>query len=112
MPPSPSAAASLRAVFLAFFSMLDRRKRLHREISEQLPVQRSDVAATAIPAMSLIEQMSVQRAPVTAFAPRTQAARAYRTLWAELTSAEPGPAEVRAIRAPATASSEGLGRLA
>ena len=29
---------------LAFFSMIDRRKRLHREIAEQLPAQRSDVA--------------------------------------------------------------------
>src|SRR5580658_6930252 len=34
-----------RPAILAFFSMLDRRKRLHREISEQLPKQRSDVAA-------------------------------------------------------------------
>jgi hypothetical protein len=32
----------------------------------------------------VIEQMSVRRAPVTQFAPRTQAARAYRTLWDEL----------------------------
>ena len=70
------------------------------------------VSPTAIPSLSIIERMSVERAPVTAFAPRTQAARAYRTLWAELTSTEPGPAEVRAIRVPATASSEGLGRLA
>jgi cellulose biosynthesis protein BcsQ len=72
-----------RPQILAFFSMLDRRKRLHREISEQLPTQRSDVAATAIPAISLIEQMSVQRAPVTAFAPRSAAARRYGELWAE-----------------------------
>jgi len=72
-----------RPQILAFFSMLDRRKRLHREISEQLPAKRQDVAATAIPAISLIEQMSVQRAPVTAFAPRSAAARRYAELWAE-----------------------------
>ena len=72
-----------RPAILAFFSMTDRRKRLHREISEQLPAQRADVAATAIPALSLIEQMSVQRAPVTAFAPRSAAARRYAALWAE-----------------------------
>jgi hypothetical protein len=41
----------------------------------------------------LIERMSVERAPVTAFAPRTQAARAYRELWAELTA--PMPAQQR-----------------
>ena len=96
----------------AFFSMADRRKKLHREIIQDLSSERALVSPTAIPSLSVIERMSVERAPVTAFAPRTQAARAYRTLWAELTSAEPGPAEVRAIRAPATASSEGLGRLA
>jgi len=31
----------------------------------------------------VIERMSVQRAPVTATAPRSQAARCYRELWQE-----------------------------
>jgi cellulose biosynthesis protein BcsQ len=70
-----------RPAILAFFSMLDRRKRLHTEIARDLPAQRSDVATAAIPALSLIEQMSVRRAPVTAFAPRSAAARQYRELW-------------------------------
>jgi chromosome partitioning protein len=73
-----------RPAILAFFSMIDRRKRLHKEISEQLPEQRDDVAATAIPAISMIERMSVERAPVTAFAPRSAAARRYTELWAEV----------------------------
>jgi cellulose biosynthesis protein BcsQ len=68
----------------AFFSMVDRRKRLHQEISEKLLAERSGVSATPIPALSLIERMSVERAPVTAFAPRSQAASAFRSLWAEL----------------------------
>jgi cellulose biosynthesis protein BcsQ len=78
---------------LAFFSMIDRRKRLHLEIAEQLPAQRSDVAATAIPALSMIEQMSVRRAPVTVFAPRSIAARSYEALWSEVRarSALPAP---------------------
>ena len=42
--------------------MIDRRKRLHREIAERLPEERSDVARTAIPALSLIERMSLERA--------------------------------------------------
>jgi chromosome partitioning protein len=74
----------------AFFSMVDRRKKLHKEIIQDLSAERSLVSPTAIPALSIIERMSVERAPVTAFAPRTQAARAYRALWAELTSAEHG----------------------
>jgi chromosome partitioning protein len=68
---------------LAFFSMIDRRKRLHTQIATDLPKERSDVAAAVIPAASIIEQMSVHRAPVTAFAPRSQAARQYRDLWHE-----------------------------
>jgi cellulose biosynthesis protein BcsQ len=69
---------------LAFFSMVDRRKKLHREITEQLTAQRPEVASTVIPALSVIETMSVERAPVTVFAPATSAAKAYRSLWAEL----------------------------
>jgi len=73
-----------RPGILAFCSMIDRRKRLHRQIVEQLPTERKDVAATAIPALSLIERMAVQRAPVPAFAPRSEAARSYTRLWAEV----------------------------
>ncbi len=72
-----------RPDILAFFSMLDRRKRLHMQILHDLPAQRPDIATSAIAALSLIEQMSVRRAPVTAFAPRTAAARQYRELWRE-----------------------------
>ena len=68
----------------AFFSMVDRRKKLHREITEKLSVERTEVARTVIPALSVIETMSVERAPVVVFAPNTAATRAYRGLWAEL----------------------------
>ena len=69
----------------AFFSMVDRRKRLHQDIIKDLQNERPDVASSSIPSLSLIERMSVERAPVTAFAPRSVAARAYRHLWIELT---------------------------
>ena len=72
----------------AFFSMVDRRKRLHSEVIKDLSSERPWVARTVIPALSLIERMSIERAPVTVFAPRSQAARAYRALWSEL-----GPAD-------------------
>jgi len=75
-----------RPDILAFFSMVDRRKKLHKEISQALSSQRAEVAATAIPALSMIERMSVERSPVTVFAPRSSAARAYRSLWSELRS--------------------------
>ena len=75
----------------AFFSMVDRRKRLHQDITAKLSAERPWVAATPIPALSLIERMSVERAPVTVFAPRSQAARAFRALWDELSAADTAP---------------------
>jgi len=73
-----------RPEILAFFSMVDRRKRLHREITEKLAAEGYEVARTPIPALSVIELMSVERAPVAVFAPNSAAAKAYRALWAEL----------------------------
>jgi cellulose biosynthesis protein BcsQ len=73
-----------RPEIVAFFSMVDRRKRLHREVVETLPVGRSDVARAAIPAATEVEQMGVRRAPVVVTAPRSRSARAYTELWAEL----------------------------
>jgi chromosome partitioning protein len=72
-----------RPKVLAFFSMIDRRKRLHNQIAQDLPAGRPDFAAAAIPALSVIEQMSVHRAPVSVFSPRSQAARQYAALWQE-----------------------------
>ena len=73
-----------RPDLLAFFSMVDRRKRIHREIAERLPRERADIAATAIPALAVIERMAAERSPVPAFAPRSPADRAYRELWEEV----------------------------
>lgn len=72
-----------RPDLLGFFSMVDRRKKLHREVLDQLPAQRTDIAKTVIPALSLVEQMGEHRAPLPAFAPRSPAARCYEQLWLE-----------------------------
>jgi chromosome partitioning protein len=67
-----------------FFSMVDGRKRLHREVIERLRGERSDLAETVIPALSLVEQMAVHQAPLPVFAPRSQVTRRYEELWAEV----------------------------
>jgi chromosome partitioning protein len=69
---------------LAFFSMVDRRKKLHREIVEELSVKREGIARTAIPSAALIENMSVERSPVAASAPSSAIVKAYKALWAEI----------------------------
>jgi chromosome partitioning protein len=74
-----------RPRILAFFSMADARKTLHREIMGEL-VASSDgaVLAAAIPAASDVEQMASRRRPLAAFAPRGRAALAYGALWTEV----------------------------
>jgi chromosome partitioning protein len=72
----------------AFFSMLDRRKRLHHDVMQHLAVERPGILTTAIPSLSIIEQMAEQRAPVTAFAPYSAAALCYEALWDELKATE------------------------
>lgn len=68
---------------LGFFSMVDRRKHLHRDIVERLASERTDIASTSIPALSLIEQMATRRQPLPAYAPRSDAAKRYELLWAQ-----------------------------
>jgi chromosome partitioning protein len=62
---------------LPFLSMVDRRKRMHRELAEEL----ADVAGIAIPNASAVEQMGARRAPLVVTQPRSPAARAYAALW-------------------------------
>jgi chromosome partitioning protein len=66
---------------VAFFSMVDGRKRLHREVVATLPDRRDDLVTSAIPAASEVELMGVTRSPVVVQFPRSRAARAYRALW-------------------------------
>ena len=69
---------------LAFFSMVDNRKTLHRELVEKITAENDDVLTTRIPATSDIERMGVHRAPVASTAPRSRSAVAYPDLWAEI----------------------------
>ena len=69
---------------LAFFSMVDGRKRLHREVMEALRADRASVLAAAIPASAAVERMGLARDVVASFAPGGRAARAYEALWSEV----------------------------
>ena len=75
-----------RPEVVGFFSMADRRKRMHRDVIDAIPRGGTRVADTVIPALSIIEQMAERRAPVPAFAPTSRAALCYEQLWAEVRS--------------------------
>jgi chromosome partitioning protein len=69
---------------MAFLSMVDRRRALHRDVTERLTDRYGDVAKTVIPSSATIERMGQRRAPLGVWAARTGAAAAYRELWAEV----------------------------
>ncbi|MGH9282171.1 MAG: ParA family protein [Acidimicrobiales bacterium] len=71
---------------LPHFTMVDRRKRLHRELVETLAARWPAFLTTVVPSASAVERMGVERAPVAVFAPATAAARSYRELWAEVSA--------------------------
>ena len=66
---------------LAFFSMVDRRKKLHRELVESLPRELPGMAEVAIPNASVVELMGLRREPVVTSAAGHKAALAYDELW-------------------------------
>lgn len=72
-----------RRVF-AFFSMVDGRKKLHRTLIDEARKTFDQVLDTAIPYLSHVEQMGLNRAPVPVFAPGSASANAYQTLWLEV----------------------------
>jgi cellulose biosynthesis protein BcsQ len=70
---------------LAFFSMVDRRRKLHRELVDQLRATLGDqLLEAAIPLSADIERMGAARDVVAAYAPRGRAAVAYEALWSDV----------------------------
>jgi chromosome partitioning protein len=69
---------------IAFFSMVDGRKRLHREVIAELSAAHPGVLASVIPAASDIERMSLNRRVLAQTAPRSRGGQAYEALWSEL----------------------------
>lgn len=77
---------SLSPELLPFFSMVDRRKSLHRNVSENRHEHPVPLLESSIPYSSIVEQMGVYRKPLTAFAASSPAAKAYDALWREISS--------------------------
>lgn len=72
------------ATVIPFFSMVDRRKGLHRSVVESFSRQHPELARTAIPYAREVEAMCEHRLPVACFAPRSHSALAFEHLWQEL----------------------------
>lgn len=71
-------------LILSFLSLVDRRKKLHRELAEAAAQEFKGLLRASIPYSADAERMSSAREPVALCAPRSSAAKAYHNLWVEV----------------------------
>lgn len=78
-------------VLRPFFSMVQKRNKMHREIMAELPSLHPGFLKTAIPFSADVEKMGLHRMPLLAYSRACVAAKAYRALCDEILSLT-GPA--------------------
>ncbi|MDQ1288819.1 MAG: chromosome partitioning protein [Actinomycetota bacterium] len=66
---------------VGFLSMVDRRKRSHRDLAATVPRDHPGVRPVVVPSLAVVEQMAEHRTPVPLFAPASPATAAYEQLW-------------------------------
>jgi cellulose biosynthesis protein BcsQ len=101
-----SAAGWSDLVLVPFFSMVDRRKSLHRDLIESTRLRFPQILTAEVPYWSDIERMSVRRAPLSAYAPKSEAAQAYAALWAQIHERMSMPASSAAAHETSAAGQE------
>ena len=69
-----------------FFSMVQKRNKMHREIMDALPASHPGFLKTVIPFSADVEKMGLHRMPLLAYSHACEAARAYRALCDEILS--------------------------
>ena len=67
-----------------FFSMVDRHKKMHKELMVAVAEEFSGVLQSFIPYLAQIEKMGIHREPVAVFAPRSVASKSYQNLWRQV----------------------------
>jgi len=68
----------------SFFSMVDRRKKMHNAWIGRIEQMRPLMFNAKIPALSEVELMGEMRAPLTAFRPKSRVTAEFRKLWREI----------------------------
>jgi chromosome partitioning protein len=119
--PSPLSVLTLEQLFkfvgrkgwtdltvLPFFSMVDRRKALHKETVDSLRQRFPSILATEVPYGSDFERLTLRRAPVEAYAPGSAAAEVYRNLWREIDGRLEGGTALRGEASPAGQAARAL----
>lgn len=70
-----------RKKLLPFFTMVDLRKKLHRETALNMRERYQYILKYAIPYSTDVEKMGVHRAPIDVYAQRSPANVSYRAIW-------------------------------
>jgi chromosome partitioning protein len=73
--------------YMGFFSMTDRRKTLQREIFDEWNYSEECFCTSSVPYLSDVEKMGLNRKPVVAFKPSSDASLAFGKLWTEIKKA-------------------------
>ena len=79
-----AAQGDCRAEVVPFFSMVDRRKSLHRELIIEFAQAHPSLLRSYVPYSADVERMGEHRAPVNVYADGSPGGRAFRALWAAL----------------------------
>ena len=74
-------AEAHETAIMPFFSMADRRRRLHRDLMIEFADRSPECSRIFIPYATEVEQMGHRRLPLAAFAPSSAPARAFEQLW-------------------------------
>jgi cellulose biosynthesis protein BcsQ len=90
----------LKTPVYTFYSMVDRRKRLHQDVIAGPADPRCKVLEAVIPYATEVERMGLERRAVTDYAPRSPAGRAYLDLWQEIRAKMGGLRPLLALDSP------------
>jgi cellulose biosynthesis protein BcsQ len=69
---------------LPFYSMVEKRKKMHQDITENYQYNDQKFLKTQIPFAADIEKMGIYRKPVIVFRSKSKATEAYKNLWEEI----------------------------
>ena len=67
-----------------FFSMVDRHKKMHKELMLSVSKDFKSVLQSFVPYLAQIEKMGIYRAPVAVYAPGSLASKSYQNLWSKV----------------------------
>lgn len=72
-----------RTKVIVFFSMVEKRKKMHWEMMRQL-IKKKGFLPALVPYLADVEKMGLFRAPVNVTSPKSMAAASYTDLWSEI----------------------------